>query len=208
MLNNEPDRQPCLVCGQLVGGAVCRDCGADQEKVSSILQAAEEPAVPTFWQALWRRYRPLSPTAETIWADLSPDFRESTLRDYRTLQYRGRLRTTLIMSALVAVLLAFGFWVGTCMAEWLGLAEGRQGMWLYGVGGMFALYLLGFLIGPYVEGRLLRGRAETATREALEAMPMIGSAVMWRFLGPWYLSADFLMPLTLATVLLAGWFLL
>jgi hypothetical protein len=199
----------CLVCGERVAGSACDNCGADAKRVEEALLSAVSLVVPTFWQVLWRRAALTSPASEVLWQGLSPGFKESLLREYRSAQRRGHVLTTLVMLPLILTLMASSFWTGVAVVRWLGVAGGKERDWLAGVGGMMVLLPLRvFPLGGYVEGLLLRGRAEAHVRGVLERAPLVGLAVLSRCPKPWYVNPDVLFPVAVAMVLAAGWLLL
>src|SRR5690349_9742427 len=200
-----PPEPYCLVCRRPVVGAACAHCGAIPAKVQAALGSAGPVRMPTLWQSLWGGRDFAWPTGEAVWAELSPDYQEAVLSEYRVTQRRGRALTNLVMFALAVAVLASCFWTGVRAGGWLGVGGGWLGEWLCGAGGVLLLTPLRlFPVGAYVEGLLLRRRGEVEARRALARFGLISAAVARRCRLPWHLNPDVLFPLAVAAVLAVG----
>ncbi len=158
---------------------------------------------------LLRIANPISRLGDWVWSDLSMDFRESILQEYRSTQWRGRLYTTLVILPVSMVLLASSVLVGVLLAKLFGMGDNKLNELLCGGVAMLFLSPLWMLtIGAYVERKLMRNRWEKATRSVLEQVSRVDSAVIHRCPLPWYLNSDALFPATVAIVLVAAWFIL
>jgi hypothetical protein len=158
---------------------------------------------------LWNRALITSPASEALWEQLSPDFKDALLGEYRAGQRRARALSTAILFSLIWALLASCFWAGVTAARLFGLGGGKEAQWLCGVGG--TLVLLPLRVIPTVDcvvGLLLRGSLEAADRAVLDRFPVVGLAILSRCRLPWYLNPDVLFPFVVATVLATGWLLL